>query len=141
MDDLLLDMLSKYGMKEVDGKDSNPEILAMFKELGYDVKDDSTTAWCSAALSYFAKKNGYEYHKGLDARGWLKMPVKVLKPWRGVVVVLWRNSPDSWEGHTGLFISWNDKYVFVLAGNQNNTLNIQAFPRDRVLGFRELRKL
>ena len=141
MSDIFLDMISRYGLKEVDGANSNPEILAMFKELGYHVTDDSTTAWCSAALSYYAKKNGYEYHKELNARGWLKMPVVILKPRVGDIVVLWRDSPQSWKGHVGLFVSWNEKYVFVLGGNQGNTLSIAAYPRERILGFRELKKI
>jgi hypothetical protein len=97
MQDLLIEFLKKYGTKEVLGANSNPEILDFFKELGYNwVVDDSITSWCSASLSYFAKKCGYEYHKGLDARGWLKMPLMVLKPTIGDVVILWRNDPSSW---------------------------------------------
>jgi uncharacterized protein (TIGR02594 family) len=134
-------MLSNYGMKEVAGSDSNPEILAFFKELGYDyINDDSTTAWCSASLSYYAKKNGYEYHTGLDARGWLKMPVRVLKPSLGDVVIFWRESPSSWKGHIGLFIAQDLNIIYVLGGNQNNSLSIAAYPRDQVLGYRELKK-
>jgi len=140
MTEILLDMLSNYGMKEVAGPDSNPEILKFFDDLGYDyVNDDSTTAWCSASLSYYAKKHGYEYHKGLDARGWLKMPVKVLKPKLGDVVVFWRESPSSWKGHVGLFIAQDLNIIYVLGGNQNNSLSIAAYPRDQVLGYRELK--
>ena len=78
MTDILLAMLAEYGMKEVDGIGSNPEIIAMGKELGFDIADDSTTAWCSLAVNYFAKKCGYEYTGKLDARSWLKMPVMVV---------------------------------------------------------------
>jgi len=141
MTDLFLDMISQYGLKEVDGVQSNPQILSFFKELGYDVKDDSTTAWCSAALSYFAKKNGYEYNKQLNARGWLKMSTIVLKPTVGDVVVFWRNDPKSWEGHVGLFVSMDEKNVYTLGGNQGNAITIAPYPRERVLVFRELKKI
>lgn len=141
MTDILLSMLEQYGMKEVDGLESNPEIIAMGKELGFDIADDSTVAWCSLAMNYFAKKCGYEYSGSLAARSWLKMPVMALKPTLGDVVIFWRNDPASWEGHVGLFINWNDKYIWVLAGNQSNSLNIIAYPRERLLGFRKLRKL
>ncbi len=140
MTDILLAALEHYGMKEVDGLDSNPEIIAMGKELGYDIADDSTTAWCSLAVNYFAKKCGYEYSGKLDARSWLKMPVVVLKPTLGDIVVFWRNDPSSWEGHVGWFINWNQKYIWVLGGNQSNSLSITAYPRERLLGVRKLKK-
>lgn len=140
MTDLFLDMIGRYGMKEVDGTNSNPDILAMFKELGYSIKDDSETAWCSASLSYFAKKNGYEYNKTLAARDWLRVGSVTLTPKVGDVVVLWREKPDSWKGHVGLFVSMDDKFINILGGNQGNALNIMPFRRDRVLGFRTLLK-
>lgn len=142
MTDLLLEVLSHYGMKEVAGTGSNPEILAFFSELGYDwVNDDSTTAWCSAMLSFYAKKCGYEYNKTLSARDWLKMPVMVLKPSLGDVVIFWRESISSWKGHVGLFIAQDLNIIYCLGGNQNNQLSISAYPRDQLLGVRQLKKL
>jgi uncharacterized protein (TIGR02594 family) len=141
MQDLLIETLSHYGLSEVPGLDSNPEIIAMFAELGYDIKDDSTSAWCSASLSYFAKKCGYEYNKSLSARDWLKLPVVVLKPILGDVTVLWRETPQSWKGHVGLFISQDVHKIFLLGGNQGNSISIAPYSRERLLGFRQLRKL
>lgn len=140
MTDLLIEFLSHYGLREIDGKNSNPEIVAMAEELGFDMEDDSTVAWCSLAMNYYAKKCGYEYTGSLAARSWLDMPIRVLKPSLGDVVVLWRGSPDSWQGHVGLFINWDAKYVWMLGGNQNNQISIATYPRDRVLGIRELKK-
>lgn len=140
MTDLLIQMLTNYGLREVDGPQSNPEIIAMGKELGFDITDDSTTAWCSLAINYYAKKCGYAYTGKLDARSWLKMPVVVLKPTIGDVVVLWRESHESWKGHVGLFIAWDNKTVWVLGGNQGNMISVAPYPRDRVLGFRQLKK-
>lgn len=140
MTDILLEMLKDYGMSEVSGTASNPDIIAMGKDLGFDIADDSETAWCSLAMNYYAKKCGYEYTGKLDARSWLKMPIVVLKPSLGDVVVLWRESPDSWKGHVGLFIRWDAKNIWMLGGNQGNSLNISTYPRERVIGFRSLKK-
>jgi len=140
MTDLLSEFLSHYGLKELEGADSNPEILQMATDLGFDMEDDSTTAWCSLAMNYYAKKCGYEITGSLAARSWLQMPIVVLKPTLGDVVILWRGSPDSWQGHVALFINWDSKYVWLLGGNQGNSISIAAYPRDRVLGIRQLKK-
>lgn len=141
MTDLLLEMISHYGLKEVSGVNANPEIITFFKELGYNEVTSDETAWCSASLSYYAKKCGYEYNKTLSARDWLKMPVMVLKPTMGDIVVLWRESPQSWKGHVGIYITNDTDTIYILGGNQNNALNISGYPRNQVLGFRSLKKI
>jgi len=141
MQEILIEILKNYGLKEIVGSQHNPEILAMFAEIGYDWVKDDETAWCSACLNYFCKKLGYERSGKLDARSWLKLPVKVLKPNVGDIVVLWRESPDSWKGHVGLFINWDEKNIWVLGGNQGGEIKISAYPRERVLGFRESKKI
>jgi uncharacterized protein (TIGR02594 family) len=141
MTEILLEMLRHYGIKEVVGDKHNPEILAMFAEIGFDWVKEDEVSWCSAALNYFCFKLGYERSGKLDARSWLKMPVVVLKPSLGDIAVLWRNSPDSWEGHVGLFITQDINNVWILGGNQGNMLNISAYPRDRVLGYRQTKKI
>ena len=142
MKELLEEMLRHYGLTEVLGPKSDPTILAMLMEMGYDENaDDSNIAWCSAALNYFCKKLGYERSGSLAARSWLKMPVVVLQPELGDVVVFWRESPSSWKGHVAVYINHDMKYVYCLGGNQANSLIISAYSRDRVLGYRKLRKL
>ena len=142
MNEILHDMLANYGLTEVDGPKSNEKILEFFREIGYDwVTDDSTTAWCSAVLNYFAKVRGYERSGRLDARSWLKVGELILEPELGDVVVFWRGKPDGWEGHVGLYINSNLNYIYVLGGNQSNAINVMAYPRERLLGYRRLKKL
>jgi len=142
MKEILFEMLKYYGLKEVFGPESNPMILDMFHEIGYDwVSDDSETAWCSAALNYFCKKLGYERSGKLDARSWLNMPIHVLKPSLGDIVVLWRDNPTSWKGHVGLYISDGGNVIYILGGNQENMIGINAYLKSRVLGYRQVNKL
>lgn len=141
MKEILIEVLKYYGLKEVIGAEHNPAIVAMFAEIGYDYITDDETAWCSASLNYFCKKLGYERSKALDARSWLKMPTIVLKPTIGDIVVLWRESPASWKGHVGLFINQDADNVWVLGGNTNNDISIGKYPRDRILGFRQVKKV
>ena len=141
MNEILHDMLVNYGLSEIDGPLSDPLILEFFHDIGFDwVSDDSKTAWCSAVINYFAKKHGYERSGRLDARSWLKVGEVVLEPELGDVVVFWRNKPESWEGHVGIYINHNSKYIWCLGGNQGNSISIAAYPRERLLGYRRLSK-
>ena len=140
MTEILTEMLSHYGLSEIAGGQHNPEILEFFKDIGFDWVKDDETAWCSASLNYFAKKHYFERSGKLDARSWLKVGELVLEPELGDVVVFWRESPESWKGHVGLYINHNDKYIWTLGGNQNNSISIVAYPRERLLGYRRLRK-
>jgi len=141
MTDLFLEMIKMYGLKEIVGNRHNPQIVAMFAEIGFDWVKDDETAWCSAALNYFCKKLGYERSGKLDARSWLKMPIMVLQPSLGDIVVFWRNDPNSWEGHVGLFVAQDLTTVWCLGGNQGDMLCIKPYPRDHVLGYRQVHRL
>lgn len=141
MNEILQEMLSNYGLSEVAGGQHNPQILEFFAEIGFDWVKDDETAWCSAAINFFAKKHMYERSGKLDARSWLRVGEIVLEPQLGDVVVFWRESYDSWKGHVGLYINHNDKYIWCLGGNQGNSISITAYPRNRLLGYRRLRKI
>lgn len=141
MNEILTEMLSNYGLSEITGDKHNPEILAFFAEIGFDWVKDDETAWCSAALNFFAKKHGYERSGKLDARSWLKVGELVLEPTMGDIVVFWRESYASWKGHVAIYINSNEKYIWCLGGNQNNSISITAYSRDRLLGYRRLKRL
>ncbi len=141
MEDLIIEMLKHYGMKEVFGPSANPEILAMFAEIGFDWVISDETAWCSASLNYFCKKLSYERSGKLDARSWLKVGTVVKTPQIGDVVIYWRNDPKGWEGHVGIYISEESGLIWTLGGNQGNMLGISLYPKTRVLGYRRLNKI
>ena len=140
---LLLEILKHYGLKEYFGKEHNPEIIKMFHEIGYKWVNDDETAWCSAALNYFCKRLGYNRSGRLDARSWLKIGKEVKVPEIGDIVVLWRDNPNSWTGHVGLYIS-EDKptnRIYILGGNQDNMISIKPYHKSRVLGYRKIEKI
>lgn len=128
---------SYYGQneKDVTGK-SNPVILGMLKEFASWVRD-TETPWCSAFMNYTHAQAGYPYTSSLSARSWLKIGKKVKEPKLGDVVVLWRGSKTSWQGHVGYFLSYsnNKKEVLLYGGNQNNSVSIQRYASSRVLDF------
>jgi peptidoglycan hydrolase-like protein with peptidoglycan-binding domain len=61
-------------------------------------------------------------------------------PAPGDIVIFWRERPDSWKGHVGIFFGFskNRSLVFSLGGNQKNTVSIQGYNASTVLGFRRL---
>lgn len=141
MEELLLFVLKHYGIKEVVGDVDNPDIVAMFKEIGFEWVKDDETSWCSASLNYFCKRTGFQRSGKLDARSWLKVGTEVKEPELGDIVIFWRNKIDSWEGHVAIFISKDKDFVYCLGGNQNNMLCIAPYPAYRVLGYRKLKKV
>ena len=96
------------------------------------------TAWCSAFANWVCKKVGVPYSGKLNARSWLSVGVQVENPRQGDIVVLWRENPNSWKGHVGFYIRQTKNWVYVLGGNQNNAVNIQAYPKKRLLQFRRV---
>lgn len=128
--------LSQYGIREIKGIRDNPKVLQYFNEIGYDgerLKDE--TAWCSAFVNWVCKKGGATYSGQLNARSWLNVGKQVKLPKQGDIVVLWREKPNSWKGHVGFFIRQTKNWVYILGGNQNNQVNISAYPKNRVLTY------
>jgi len=132
--------LSQYGVKEVMGIKNNPQILKYFKSMGLDSqKMNDETAWCSAFANWVAKESGFEYSGQLTARSWLKIGESTPNPVQGDIVVLWRESPESWKGHVGFYVRETKRYVYIIGGNQKDQVNIKAYPKTRILDFRKLK--
>ena len=130
-----------YGLEEVTGSDHNPEILKFFSDTGHEWVRDDETAWCSAFMNYVAFHSGYERSGELTARSWLNVGYEIKKPQIGCIVVLWRLNPASWKGHVGLYINSDDKYIYILGGNQDNSVCVKRYPKERLLSYRMLNRL
>lgn len=132
--------LSQIGIAEIRGKKDNPEVLKYFNEIGFNgemLKDE--TAWCSAFANWCCQRAGEKMTRKLTARSWLKIGRTVHdSPRMGDVVVLWRESMESWKGHVGFFIRQDENWIWVLGGNQNNKVCIKAYHQNRLLDFRRL---
>lgn len=130
--------LSQYGIKEIVGKKHNTEVLKYFYDIGHTWVKDDETAWCSAFINWCALKSDKPLSGKLNARSWLTVGEGVEVPEIGDVVVLWRESPGSWKGHVGLFIREADEHIYILGGNQNNSVCIRAYPKSQLLEYRRL---
>ncbi len=86
-------------------------------------------------------KAGLERSKKANARSWLRVGRNVdTEPEPGDIVIFWRDKPESWKGHVGIFLGYssNLKRVYCLGGNQGNQVSLSAYGADTVLGFRRL---
>ncbi|WP_394749487.1 TIGR02594 family protein [Spongiimicrobium salis] len=131
--------LTQYGITEIRGQQDNPEILKYFNVIGFDgsqLKDE--TAWCSAFMNWVALEAGCQHTGKLNARSWLDVGERVAEPKIGDVAILWRESPQSWKGHVGIFISEDENNIHILGGNQSNQVNIRTYPKRRLLEFRRI---
>lgn len=129
--------LTLYGIKEIEGKEDNPAIIAMFDHLGYPgsaLKDE--TSWCAAFANYCLDTTGYLGTGLLTARSFLSLPGITSSPSVGDIVIFWRESPGSWKGHVGFYINETGNYINCLGGNQTDQVKISPYPKSRLLGYR-----
>ena len=131
---------SQYGLKEVPGVKNNPEIMKYFKAMDQGWVQGDEVAWCSAFINWCAIEKGYEFSGKLNARSWLNLGIKCDFK-NADIVVLWRESPESWKGHVAIPIREDDKYIWCLGGNQSNMVKISAYPKSRVLKYIKLYRL
>lgn len=134
---LLNAAFQEYGQREIPGQKHNPKIVNWLQSILSWVQDDETP-WCSAFMNAMAEKVDLERTEKANARSWLDVGEVVLQPVIGDVVVLWRESPKSWKGHVGIYITHNDTHIAILGGNQGNEVNITWYPKTRLLGYRRL---
>lgn len=128
--------LGEYGEKEIVGAGTSKRVLEYFSKSGNSWVKDDETAWCSAFVGYVLESCGIKSTKKLNARSYLKWGKPTTTPKMGDIVVLWRQSKTSAFGHVGFFIRKKDGLVYMLAGNQNNQVDITGFPESRVLEYR-----
>ena len=133
---------AEYGVAEISGRKHNPSVLKYFSEIGHSEIKSDEVSWCSAYMSWCAKRAGMIYSKRLTARSWLNVGSKIDNPSPGDIVVFWRDKRNSWQGHVAIFLCKNEKegLIYCLGGNQNDKVGIQPYPVHRLLGYRRLPK-
>lgn len=136
---VILNAMDKIGIQEFPGKNnSSPTILGWIKKLIPGATEDEIN-WCSI----FCYNMVSEVLPDADlsmvtaaARSWLGYGYPTTNPKRGDIVIFWRESPTSWQGHVAMYVRENNDYVWVLGGNQSDQVSIAKYSKDRVLGYR-----
>lgn len=140
MEQLLKIAFNELGTEEIVGNNHNPEVLKYAKETNIAGVTTDEVPWCSTFVNWVAMKSGLQYSGKANARSWLNIGTRVTVPEPGDIVVFWRESPQSWKGHVGIFlgVSTDKKRVYCIGGNQGNRVSVSAYRLDTVLAFQRL---
>ena len=96
------------------------------------------TAWCSSAVNLAAEQAGVTGTGSAAARSWLtwssSRPISLEEALPGDVVAFWRESPRSWNGHLGLYVSpgAEEGTIHFLGGNPGGSVNVSIYREDRL---------
>lgn len=131
----------EIGTIEIPGPKHNSRIVNYAQEAGFEYIKDDETPWCSIFMNWVAQKANLESTKLANARSWLNVGRQVDHPEPGDIVIFWRESPNSYKGHVGIFMGYSQDQsrIYVLGGNQNNQVGETAYSTSKLLGFRRLR--
>jgi uncharacterized protein (TIGR02594 family) len=128
----------EYGISESKGSVHNKRILEYFAVAGHSWVKNDETAWCAAFANYICRKANLESTGKLNARSFLGIGKKVATPKFGDLVIFWRGSKDSWQGHVGFYVTSRGNYIYTIGGNQSDKVNISPYAKSRLLGYRRL---
>lgn len=135
----ILEAAGQYlGLTEWPGAKQNPKIIEMFDLLGHSGVKNDETPWCAAFVGSVLSSLGLPHTGKLNARSYLTygQSIRAQEARPGDIVILWRDSPESWMGHVGFFVRFEGNSVVLRGGNQGNAVTDQAYPMDRVLAVR-----
>jgi len=117
---------------------------------GYDAKknrkelqaildiDPVKVPWCAGFINYVLEKSGYDSTGNLSAASYHNYGMHVKEPQPGDIVLLRRSGGSG--RHVAFFYGWTFdngiKYVQLLGGNQDDAVNISAYPVASIVEFR-----
>lgn len=118
------------GVTELSADKHNERILQYHATTTLKAKTDEVP-WCSSFVNWCLKQAGYPITGSAAARSWAKYGV-ACKPQPGCIVVMTRNG----GGHVGFYVRETAKTVYILGGNQANSVCISGFSKERVLNYK-----
>jgi len=127
------------GIKEVPGSDDNPQILAMLN-LDKIWPEHDEIPWCSGFVNYICWILDIRRSKSLMARSWLDigMSIKLENAKVGSDIVILRRGNNPVSGHVGFYSGRSDHVIYLLGGNQSNTVSVNGYSINRLLDIRRL---
>lgn len=120
---------SQWGQKEIYGAEDNPQIVNYFTATDYGHAKDEIR-WCAAFINWCLRECNFPRTKSAAAVSFLKWGVPLSMPTQGCVIVL--QHPNG-NHHVGLFGHVEGNYIFLLGGNQSNSVCIAGFHKSEVM--------
>ena len=121
------------GISEVKGSKHNPEIVQMWKDIKRGGIKDDETPWCAAFVGAMLERAGIRSTRFESAKSYLDWGIPMSVPAYGCVAVFTREG----GGHVGFVVGQTESgSLLILGGNQDDAVNIKAFKKDRVSGYR-----
>lgn len=130
----------KYlGVKEVDGRRAHPIIKAWIAQSAEWLDpDDSETAWCGCFRGAVGRTTGTgipkEFYRAKSWASWgEEVPLNDRSQWQqGDTIVMSRPGGN----HVCLLDRVEGRFAYCLGGNQNNEVNVTAFPLSKITNVR-----
>ena len=129
---------SYVGLKEIPGKLHNPTILGWLKRFAANIgnwgKGRDETPWCAVFVSHCLEAAGFESTRDARAISYRTYgkPAKFVP---GAIVVIRRKRGKNITGsnrggfHVGFFHKMNKNYIWLVGGNQRNSVSIAAYSK------------
>lgn len=126
---------AEIGTLEAPGPKSNPKVVAYYKDAGHGEVIDDAVPWCSAFVGAILKRAGIKPSGSLGARSYERWGERLEQPLLGCIGVKRRQGGEAWQGHVGLVVAANQTTVWMLGGNQSNSVSIAPFSRWQFTAF------
>ncbi|MDR0917737.1 MAG: CHAP domain-containing protein [Oscillospiraceae bacterium] len=121
---------SQYGYKE---------IVEDYNAYSQEMRGYTPAIWCGDFIAWCLKKAGcsdlipYGYE---NSQNWKNVGEKTNSPQKGDIVVFKWNKGQGSVGHAGMFEYIKDGRIFMIGGNQQDTVNLSSYPmNDEFQGF------
>ena len=123
----------EIGTKEIHGKRHNPRVLEYHSVSGGFSTDE--VPWCGSFVNWVMRTAGYKtVSSPARAKSWKNFGKKAKKPIYGAIAVKSRRG----GGHVAFVVgqSQDGKYLYVLGGNQHDSVNISKYRKSVWTDFR-----
>lgn len=121
----------EIGQKEADGDEDNPEIVEYHTATNMGPRPDSVP-WCASFVSWCLEKCGIKSTRSAWARSYLLYGSPYFNK-EGSICVFKRGLTS---GHVGFFVKEDKNMIWILGGNQHDSVNVTAFPKADLLAVR-----
>ena len=123
----------ELGQKEIAGDADNPRIIEYHSATTLKATDDEVP-WCSSFVNWCMRKAGLVGTGSAAARSWLTWGVDGVLEYGEVAVISRGSNPE--QGHVAFLLDMNKDWVWLLGGNQHDSVSVSRFPRASLLDCR-----